>query len=221
MSSTTQTVFEKLLNSFGSQHWWPGDSPLEVMIGAVLVQNTAWKNVERAIGNLREAEALDAERILAISDADLEALIRPAGYYRRKAKRLRSLLEFFVHEYDGSISKMQATDFQTLREGLLGVHGVGPETADAILLYALEKPAMVVDTYTHRVFARHGWVPYETDYHQMQEHLVSELPEDVQTYNELHALLVQVGRDFCRKTPRCELCPLQDMLPYGQFVSSD
>ncbi|MGI9427446.1 MAG: endonuclease III domain-containing protein [Bythopirellula sp.] len=218
MSTTTQQVFEKLLASYGPQHWWPGDSPLEVMIGAVLVQNTAWKNVERAIDNLRAANLLDAEKILALEDAQLEDLIRPAGYFRRKAVRLRRLLEFFVHEYGGSIAAMQASDVHSLREGLLGVSGVGPETADAILLYALEKTVMVVDAYTHRVFARHGWVPYDFDYHQLQDHVLSELPVDAATYNELHALLVQVGKDFCRKAPRCEQCPLVEMLPDAGMV---
>jgi endonuclease-3 related protein len=218
LSTTTQQVLAKLLASYGPQHWWPGDSPLEVMVGAVLVQNTAWKNVERAIDNLRVANLLDAEKILALEDAQLEVLIRPTGYFRRKAARLRRLLEFFVHEYGGSITAMQASDVHVLREGLLGVSGVGPETADAILLYALEKPVMVVDTYTHRVFARHGWVPNDIDYHQLQEHLLSELPVDAATYNELHALIVQIGKDHCRKTARCESCPLVELLPETGMV---
>jgi endonuclease-3 related protein len=158
---------------------------------------------------------------LAIADVELENLIRPAGYFRRKTKRLRSLMEFFWREYAGSIEAMQAVDKHLLREQLLAVHGIGPETADAILLYALEKSVLVVDTYTHRVFARHGWVSYESDYHQLQETLVSELPEDVHIYNELHALLVQVGKEFCRKTPRCDACPLQEMLPESGIVASD
>ena len=127
-------------------------------------------------------------------------------------------MEFFWREYAGSIAAMQRVDTSSLREQLLAVHGIGPETADAILLYALKKPVLVVDTYTQRVFARHGWVSYETDYHQLQETLASELPEEVQIYNELHALLVQVGKDFCRKTPRCDDCPLQEMLPEQGIV---
>ena len=218
MSSTTQKVFELLSRHYGPQHWWPGESPLEVMVGAVLVQNTNWKNVERAIEQLREANMMQPERMLALDVAELEELIRPAGYFRVKAKRLRSLMEFFTDEYGGSIDALRAADQQTLREQLLAVHGIGFETADAILLYALDKPAMVVDTYTHRVFARHGWVSYETDYHQLQEHLASELPEDTQIYNELHALLVQVGKEHCRKTPRCESCPLAELLPPGGIV---
>ena len=183
------------------------------MVGAVLVQNTSWKNVERAIVNLHEANVLSVNGLLALTDQQLESLIRPAGYFRRKAKRLRSLLEFFSNTYAGSIEQMQVADQPTLREQLLAVHGVGPETADTILLYALEKPALVVDTYTHRVFTRHGWIELEADYHQLQEHLVSELPEDVALYNELHALIVQVGKDYCRPTAQCEGCPLQCLLP--------
>ncbi len=215
LSTTTQKVFEQLLDSFGPQHWWPGNSPLEVMVGAVLVQNTNWKNVERALENLRASDALDASRILALDEQQLQQLLRPAGYYRLKARRLRSLMQFFVERYDGSIEQMGRVRQQELRKQLLAVHGIGPETADAILLYALDKPAMVVDTYTHRVFARHGWVAFEADYHQLQAHLMSELPEDVSTYNELHALLVQVGKSYCGKVPRCEECPLVDMLPKG------
>ena len=218
MSTTTRKVFDLLLDVLGPQFWWPGESPFEVMVGAVLVQNTAWKNVERAISNLREADLLEPHALLELDLAELEQLIRPAGYFRMKAKRLRCLLKFFVDEYGGSIEDMSAADRLHLREQLLSVHGIGPETADSILLYALDMPAMVVDTYTHRVFARHGWVDYETDYHQLQEHLASELPEDVSLYNELHALLVNVGHHYCRKTPRCEQCPLQEMLPEGEIV---
>ena len=184
------------------------------MIGAVLVQNTSWKNVEKAINNLRDAELLEPQRLLHHSAAELAELIRPAGYYRLKTKRLRMLTEFLVKEYAGSIQAMAATNTLTLREQLLSVHGIGPETADSILLYALQKPVMVVDTYTHRIFARHGWIGYDADYSQLQEHLTSELPQDTQTYNELHALLVNVGHHYCRKTnPRCDTCPLYDLLP--------
>ncbi len=221
MQSTTQQVFRELLECFGPQGWWPGETALEVMIGVVLVQNTAWQNVELAIDNLRDADMMHPEKLLAIDEEGLAELIRPSGYYRRKTRRLRSLIEFFVNEYDGSIAAMRAVESHTLRQQLLGVHGIGPESADAILLYALEKPALVVDAYTHRVFARHGWASHDVDYHQLQEHLVSELPEDVATYNELHALLVQVGKDYCRKTPNCEECPLRDMLPPGGIAEPE
>jgi endonuclease-3 related protein len=219
MKSIAEQVYRTLFDSLGPQDWWPGDSPLEIMIGAVLVQNTAWKNVERAIENLKDAQLLDPHRLLALPVEELEQLIRPAGYFRLKTKRLTSLLKFFVERYDGSIAAMQQTPVDRLREELLGIHGIGPETADSILLYALGLPALVVDTYTHRVFARHGWIDFQSDYHRLQEFLSEQLPEDVPTYNELHALLVNVGRHYCRRTnPRCETCPLREMLPAGGIV---
>jgi endonuclease-3 related protein len=217
----THQIYRRLLEALGPQHWWPGDSPWEVMIGAVLVQNTSWKNVERAIENLREANLIEPHRLLAVSPEELAELIRPAGYYRLKTKRLRSLLEFVVDEYGGSLDALRSADMHQLREALLGVHGIGPETADSILLYALEQPALVVDTYTHRVFARHGWIDYDADYHRLQEHLTSELPVDVALYNELHALLVNMGHHFCRRRPKCDKCPLVELLPEGGIVSPD
>lgn len=221
MATTTQHVFQQLLEALGPQHWWPGESPVEVMVGAVLVQNTAWKNVERAMDNLREADLLSPQKLFAAATDELEDLIRPAGYFRQKTKRLRGLMHFVVQQYGSSIDAMRAADRQLLREQLLAQHGIGPETADAILLYALEKPAMVVDTYTHRIFARHGWVGYDIDYHQLQQHLVDELPAEVAIYNEMHALLVNVGHHHCRKTPRCEQCPLLEMLSETGIVEPE
>ena len=219
--STTHQVYRQLLQALGPQKWWPGNSPWEVMIGAVLVQNTSWKNVERAIENLREADLVDPKRLLAVPTDELAELIRPAGYYRLKTKRLRSLLEFVVGEYHGSLDALRGVDMHQLREQLLGVHGIGPETADSILLYALEQPALVVDTYTHRIFARHGWIDYDADYHRLQEHLASELPVEAAVYNELHALLVNVGHHYCRRQPKCGECPLAELLPEGGVVTPD
>jgi len=216
--TATHEVFHRLLNSLGPQHWWPGHSAWEVMIGAVLVQNTTWKNVERAINNLREADLLEPRRLLGLPSAELAELIRPAGYYRLKTKRLRNLMQFVVRQYDGSLEALRTTPWRDLREALLGIKGIGPETADSILLYALEQPVLVVDTYTHRIFARHGWIDYDADYHRLQEHLMSELPEDVKLFNELHALLVHVGHHFCRRRPKCEQCPLRDLLPAAGIV---
>ena len=216
--SITKQVYHKLFESLGPQYWWPGDSAWEVMIGAVLVQNTAWKNVERAIDNLREENLLDPRRLVDFNSEELSKLIRPAGYFRLKTSRLLNLMRFVVERYDASIEALRNTDWRELREELLGVKGIGPETADSILLYALEKPALVVDTYTHRIFARHGWIDYEADYHALQEHLACELPEEVPLYNELHALLVHVGHHWCRRTPKCDQCPLLEMLPEGGVI---
>ena len=212
-------VYDRLFEAFGPQQWWPGRTPLEVMVGAVLVQNTAWANVERAIDNLREEGLLSLEALHTLRPEDLAETIRPAGYYRLKAGRLRNLIDFVFERYDGSIEAMRVTDPTQLRSELLEVRGIGQETADSILLYALNTPTFVVDTYTHRVLARHGWIDYDADYHRIKEHFESELPTDVSLYNEYHALLVRVGKDFCRKTsPKCELCPLYSLLPESGIV---
>jgi endonuclease-3 related protein len=212
-------VYERLLARFGPQHWWPGDSPFEIMVGAVLVQNTAWKNVERAIDNLREAGVMEPHALYALPAAELAELIRPAGYFQVKAKRLRNLLKFVADEYDGELNAMFRTDLAALREQLLGVHGIGPETADAILLYAGGLRTFVVDTYTHRILARHGWIGYDADYHQIKDYFESALPVDAKLYNEYHALVVRVGKEYCRKTnPKCNECPLIDVLPATGMV---
>ncbi|MGE3638004.1 MAG: endonuclease III domain-containing protein [Pirellulales bacterium] len=212
-------VYERLFREFGPQKWWPGESPFEVLVGAVLVQNTAWRNVERAIENLREAGVMTPARLYALAESDLAELIRPAGYYQVKARRLRNLLRLVVERYDGSLSTMFQRDLSTLREELLSVSGIGPETADAILLYVGGLATFVVDTYTHRVLARHGWIGYEADYHQIQDHFTTALPPDAALYNEYHALLVRLGKDYCRKTaPKCTACPLFDLLPASGIV---
>ena len=215
MQHVSAQVYHTLLDALGPQQWWPAESPLEVMVGAILVQNTAWKNVEHAIRNLRDEGLLDPHRLAAVSEPELAELIRPAGYYRVKAKRLRHLIEYFVERFDGSIEAMRAVPTDVLREELLAVHGVGPETADSILNYALDKPAMVVDAYTHRIWTRHGWIDPDVDYHALQEEVAHGLPDDPQTYNEFHALLVNVGHHWCKRTPKCDACPLRDLLPPG------
>jgi endonuclease-3 related protein len=209
-------VYRCLFDFFGPQHWWPGETPFEVIVGAILTQNTNWQNVERAIHNLREADLLEPRALYDVPAEELEELIRPAGYFRIKAKRLRSLLEFLVQRYDGSLDAMFKTSLSELREELLNVHGIGPETADSILLYAGGLPSFVVDAYTHRILSRHGWIDFEADYHQIQDYIQDELPQEVSLYNEYHALLVRLGKDYCRKTnPKCEECPLRELLPPG------
>lgn len=215
MSATLREIYDRLLARFGPQHWWPGQSPFEVLVGAVLAQNTSWKNVARAVENLREAGLLEARALANLRQEELEELIRPAGYFRLKAGRLKNLVRFVVERYAGSLEAMFATDMTTLRQELLGVNGIGPETADSILLYAGARPTFVVDTYTHRVLKRHGWIEFEADYHAVQEHFESRLEADPALFNEFHALLVRVGNEHCRKTPRCDGCPLADLLPEG------
>ncbi len=215
MSHPAPAVYRRLLSAFGPQHWWPGDSPFEIMVGAILVQNTSWKNVERGIENLREAGVLEPRDLYELPVEELEELLRPVGYYRIKARRLRNLLRLLVEEFGGDVSHMLSTPMGPLRELLLGVHGIGPETADSIVLYAAEQPSFVVDTYTHRVLARHGWIGYDVDYHQLQSYFHDVLPHEVELFNEFHALLVRVGHLYCRKQPKCEECPLREMLPEG------
>lgn len=206
-----QGIFDKLLKHYGPQEWWPGETPFEVMVGAILTQNTNWRNVEKAIGNLKSAGVLELDKLLALADSEMAELIRPAGYFNVKTKRLKSFLNFFQEEYDGNIATMQAEKTPKLREKLLGVKGVGKETADSILLYALEHPIFVVDAYTYRVFTRHYLIEEEAQYDDLQALATDHLPEEGSHYNEYHALLVMVGKDFCRPKPKCENCPLKGL----------
>jgi endonuclease-3 related protein len=208
-------IYDRLFATYGPQKWWPGESPFEVLVGAVLVQNTAWKNVERAIANLREHGLMTPKKLYGLPPEELAEFIRSAGYFRLKAQRLRNLLQLIVEKYDGALEALFDQDVDLLRRELLTVKGVGPETADSIVLYAAGLPSFVVDTYTHRVLARHGWIEPEADYHQIKELFESQLPVDVPLYNEFHALLVRVGHHHCRKTPVCEGCPLAELLPPG------
>jgi endonuclease III related protein len=222
MPTPIQEVYQRLFNAFGPQHWWPGETPFEVIVGAVLTQNTSWQNVSRAITNLREADVLEPAALAAVPVEELEELIRPAGYFRIKAKRLRSVLKFLVDRYNGDLDAMFRVGLPDLREQLLAVKGIGPETADSILLYAGGLPAFVVDAYTHRVFTRHGWIDFDADYRQLQDAIQSALPEDVPLFNEFHALIVRLGKDYCHKTgPKCAGCPLQEMLPRGGMLSAE
>lgn len=221
MRSDAEEVFRILLDKLGPQDWWPGETPLEVMVGAVLVQNTAWPNVERAIANLRAADALDAQRLAHASLEELEQLIRPAGYFRVKARRLQNLMRWLVQRTGGDVDVLRGGSAETLRGELLSINGVGPETADAILLYALDMPVLVVDGYTLRIWARHGWIEYGADYHRLQGHLTGELPRDAMIFNELHALVVEVGKRWCKPKPKCDGCPLQGLLPPEGIVEPD
>lgn len=202
-------AYEKLLDHFGPQGWWPGETPFEIMVGAVLTQNTNWLNVIRAIDNLRNAGVLSYELLLALSPENLAELIRPSGYYNVKARRLRNVLLMIEDIYEGDPELFYQDDMASARENLLSVKGVGPETADSILLYACNHPVFVVDAYTHRVFSRHNLVEEETDYSAMQSLFMENLPEETELYNEYHALIVAVAKRYCKKTkPLCGVCPL-------------
>ena len=209
-------VYQHLSQVLGPQRWWPGETPFEIIVGAVLTQNTNWQNVVRAIDKLRAADLLEPHALYNVPPEELEELIQSAGYFRVKAQRLRNVLRFIIERYDGSLDKMFRTALPELRAELLAISGIGPETADSILLYAGNLPTFVVDAYTHRILARHGWMDFDADYHQIQEYLLASLPQDAQLYNEFHAQFVYLGKHYCKKTgPKCRECPLFKMLPKG------
>lgn len=203
-------LFQRLYRHYGPQHWWPGETPFEVMVGAVLTQNTNWQNVSRAIDNLKAAGVLSLDALLALPMEELAQLIRPAGYYNLKARRLRNLLEMLARDFGGRLERLWELPLDEARRRLLAVKGVGPETADSILLYAGSKPIFVVDAYTFRILGRHGLANDGMDYHDLQQRFMEYLPPETQLYNEYHALLVRLGKERCKKKqPRCDGCPLE------------
>jgi len=217
VSQTGETIrglYGAFAQTLGPSRWWPGETPFEIAVGAILTQNTNWKNVERAIAGLKDAGAMTEAGMQALHPARLEELIRPAGYFRVKAARLRSLLDFLEREAAMDITSLRGRSLDDLRPLLLSVRGIGPETADSILCYALDMPVLVVDSYTVRMFARHGLIPEVTDYAEVQEIGQSALPRDVSDLNEFHALVVRAGATWCAKSrPRCTECPARHLLP--------
>ena len=211
------TIYEALDRYFGDLHWWPGETPLEIVVGAILTQNTSWENVKVAINNLKSKELLDAKKLSEIEDNHLAELIKPSGYYNVKTKRLKAFLQFLFREYEGNLEKMFEEDLWILREKLLGVNGIGEETADSILLYAGNKPVFVVDLYTRRILQRHDIINGSPGYGEIQKLFMTNLPESVGLFNQYHALIVNTGKHFCRKTSRCEGCPLENI---GSMVLS-
>ena len=215
-------MFDLMLDHFGPQNWWPAESALEVMVGAVLTQNTNWKNVEKAIENLKHEGLLSIAELNATSSDTLAQLIRPAGYYNMKTKRLKNLMHFFAERYQEDLSMFMKDDTQTLRQGLLSVNGVGPETADSILLYAASRPVFVVDAYTYRILYRHGMISEDEATYDVLQHLfMDHLTEDASFFNEFHALIVQTGKNYCKKKPLCALCPLEKWGPTHAATSPE
>ncbi len=204
-----KSIYAKLFDSFGPQHWWPGDTPFEVAVGAVLTQNTNWGNVEKAIANLKKANALCPVAIDRMSPPRLAELIRPSGYYNVKAGRLKALVAFIMREYHGNIERMRNGDPEKLRRKLLEINGIGQETADSILLYAAGMPFFVIDAYTKRMLSRHGILSADAEYEDFQGLFHRSLARSVPLYNEYHALIVKTGKTFCRpRDPLCGDCPL-------------
>ncbi len=201
-------LFHTLLAAFGPQGWWPADSPFEVIVGAILTQNTAWKNVTRAIHRLKEHDLLDPQKILEAEPDHLRRCVQPAGFFRQKSEYLLEFCRHLQAHYAGDLSLFLSREMDPLRRELLSIRGIGPETADSILLYAAEKPSFVVDAYTRRIFSAHGWVPPTIGYQALRQYFMDALPPDVYLFQEFHALLVRLGHLFCRRNPRCQGCPM-------------
>ncbi|MBI4439030.1 endonuclease III domain-containing protein [Candidatus Woesearchaeota archaeon] len=210
-------TYHLLRRRYGKQSWWPtttDNRPFEVMVGAILTQNTSWRNVEKAIGSLAAQGLIDPQRMASAQKEKLAEAIRPSGYYNQKAERLQLLARHVIQ--NRGAKAMKKKPLSQLREELLSIKGIGHETADSILLYALNKPAFVIDTYTRRIFTRLGLCRPESGYHELQELITRHLPVSTQLYSEYHALIVQLGKEHCRKKPECKGCPLQTNCQFGK-----
>jgi endonuclease-3 related protein len=206
-----QQIYDRLHTTYGPQRWWPAETPTEVVIGAILTQNTAWTNVEKAIWNLKRAGFLNFKALARISEQRLARLIRPSGTFRVKAARLKAFVDYLTKHHRGSLKSLLSGELSTARRRLLSIHGVGPETADAILLYAGHRASFVVDAYTRRVLRRHRLIDSADGYEAVRGLFHNALPRKARWFNEYHALLVTVGKRHCRAKARCEGCPLADM----------
>ncbi len=211
ISKQLTEIYQLLFDRFGPQHWWPGQTQFEIVTGAILTQNTNWANVEKAIANLKAADLLTPEKLHHLDVSQLAELIRPAGYYNIKAKRLKNFINWLFENYDGMLTNLECLDTDQLRVELLAVRGVGRETADSILLYAFDRAIFVVDAYTARIAFRHQLIEPDADYERLRELFQSNLPQDIQLFNEYHALLVKLGKEFCKPKARCPGCPLEKL----------
>lgn len=209
-------VYAALVRRFGPQHWWPGRTRFEIVVGAILTQNTAWSNVEHAIRRLRAAGRLRAGPMHRAPLAALADAIRPAGYFNVKARRLRAFTDMLHRDFGGSLDRLLRLPAAELRERLLATHGIGPETADSIALYAAGHPVFVVDAYTRRFMERHGWCAPRMPYEDLRRLFETHLPRDTYLLNEYHALVVALGKHYCRPRPACDRCPLKGLLPDGR-----
>ena len=208
-------IFRQLFACFGPQHWWPGDTPFEVMVGAILTQSASWHNVELAIESLKQVGSLSPKALRQIPMADLAGHIHSSGYYNAKAKKLKAMVKW-LGGYEDDLERAFAGELDDKRNELLGIHGIGPETADSILLYAGGKPVFVIDAYTRRIIERIGIAPQKDSYDAFQRLFTSNLEQDARIFNEYHALLVKLGKDVCRKKPLCQVCCLKEMCSYGR-----
>ena len=211
ISERLTEIYQLLFDRFGPQHWWPGETQFEVITGAILTQNTNWANVEKALTNLKAADLLVPERLHRLDGSRLAELIRPAGYYNIKAKRLKNFINWLFENYDGQLANLENIDTDRFRAELLAIRGIGRETADSILLYAFDRPIFVVDAYTARIAFRHQLIEPDADYEQLRDLFQSNLPEDVRLFNDYHALLVRLGKEFCKPKAQCLGCPLENL----------
>jgi endonuclease-3 related protein len=212
-------IYEKLLDALGKQNWWPADDSFEVIVGAILTQQASWKNVEKAIKNLKEHKVLNPEGLHRLDVKKLEELIRPSGFYRVKARRLKGFVDFLFEKYDGRLEKLFSLSMKELRKELLSINGIGNETTDSILLYSAGKPSFVVDAYTIRIFSRFGLLK-EKEYDRVKEFFENNLPREVELYKEYHALIVELGKNVCKTKPKCFLCPLDKWCNYANSVNN-
>ncbi len=206
---TIEELYERLWTRYGPQHWWPASSRFEMIVGAVLTQNTAWVNVEKALTGLRSRGLLSIRALSRLSCEEMAPLLRSSGYYNQKARRLRAFLDFLNDRYNGTLQSLDRLETGRLREELLQLHGFGRETVDSILLYAFQRRVFVVDAYTRRIFSRHGYCSAEVGYEELRSWIEARIPAETAYYNEFHALIVAVGKTHCRPSPRCHGCPLE------------
>lgn len=220
MEEQLREIYARLFARFGPQYWWPGDGAFEVIVGAILTQNTAWSNVEKAMTNLKLARRLNPTRMHQLPTPRLAQLIRPSGYFNLKAKKLKAFTGHLFNAHHGRLTHLFRLETAALREELLAVYGVGPETADSIILYAARRPIFVIDAYTRRILARLGLARVESSYDELQRMFMEHLPHDESLFNEYHALLVALGKDYCRKSKlKCRQCPLLEVCPTGKSLS--
>lgn len=220
MEGRLREIYVRLYTHFGPQHWWPGHGAFEVVVGAILTQNTAWTNVEKALANLKRAGVLHPARLHRTRVQAVARLIRPSGYFNLKAKKLKAFVRFLFDAHQGKLSHLFALDAESLRKELLAIYGIGSETADSIILYAAQQPIFVIDAYTQRIAVRLGLSRGDASYEDLQALFMDHLPRSVQLFNEYHALLVALGKNICKKrSPLCPICPLQELCPTGKAMS--
>ncbi|MBE7559689.1 endonuclease III domain-containing protein [bacterium] len=213
MRRTLLKYYHRLRARFGHRSWWPGETRIEIIVGAILTQNTAWKNVTLALDNLKRERILSVPGLRSVSETRLAQLIRSSGYFNQKARHVKEFIRFLDEHYGGSLARMARAETSVLRRQLLSVRGIGPETADSILCYAFDRPVFVIDAYTKRVLVRHQLTAENATYAELQELMMANLPADAALFNDYHAQFVAVGHLYCKPKPQCESCPLREFLP--------